>query len=134
MDAFDADVLIYAASGDPRGAEVQNRSADPSGAPIGIGSVLLMSELLVHPRRHGHDAEYDALIVLLSRIALVPVDDTVAAASVSLGARYGLKALDALHLASAVVAGADRFVTNNRRDFNAPIGEIEISFPREYEI
>ena len=30
---------------------------------------------------------------------------------------------------SAVVAGAERFFTDNRRDFTLPITEIEIRFP-----
>lgn len=31
---------------------------------------------------------------------------------------------DAVHLATAVIAGADRFVTNNARDFPAEIREV----------
>lgn len=46
-----------------------------------------------------------------------------------LGAEYGLKAADAVHLATAVEAGATRFVTDNRRDFDDRIEEIEIVFP-----
>ncbi|MCI2267141.1 hypothetical protein [Sediminivirga luteola] len=43
----------------------------------------------------------------------------------------GLRAADAAHLATAVVAGADRFVTNNRNDFPREISEIDIVYPDE---
>ena len=41
-----------------------------------------------------------------------------------LASRYRLKATDATHLATAVNVGADRFITNNRRDFPATITEV----------
>ena len=34
-----------------------------------------------------------------------------------------------MHLATAVNAGADRFITNNKRDFPQTIEEIEIVYP-----
>lgn len=36
---------------------------------------------------------------------------------------------DAVHLATAVISGADRFITNNRRDFPDSIDEIHITYP-----
>lgn len=47
----------------------------------------------------------------------------------SWGAEYGLRAADATHLATAVNAGADRFITNNRRDLKQDIEEIDVVFP-----
>ena len=52
-----------------------------------------------------------------------------AEAATSLAAAHRLRAGDALHLATAVVAGADRFITNNRRDFGPSITEIEVVYP-----
>ena len=46
-----------------------------------------------------------------------------------MAATHRLRAADAFHLATAVVAGADRFITNNRRDFGPSITEIEIVYP-----
>lgn len=40
-----------------------------------------------------------------------------------------LCAADAVHLATAVGVGADRFLTNNRRDFPTTISEIEVVYP-----
>jgi predicted nucleic acid-binding protein len=38
-------------------------------------------------------------------------------------------AADAVHLATAILAGADRFITNNSSDFTSAITEIEILTP-----
>jgi predicted nucleic acid-binding protein len=38
-------------------------------------------------------------------------------------------AADATHLATAISMGAPRFITNNRRDFDPSIKEIDITFP-----
>ena len=43
--------------------------------------------------------------------------------------RYQLKAADATHLATAVGMGADRFITNNKRDFGRDIKEIDVTYP-----
>jgi len=46
-----------------------------------------------------------------------------------MAARYSLRAADATHLATAVSLGAERFITNNRRDFPASIREIDVTYP-----
>ncbi len=61
--------------------------------------------------------EVTTLAALLSRLDLLPVDQATGDLAVALGARYGLKAVDGVHLATAVGSGADRFLTNNERDF-----------------
>jgi hypothetical protein len=40
-----------------------------------------------------------------------------------------LKASDATHLATAVGMGADRFITNNKRDFGMGVTEIDVTYP-----
>ena len=40
-------------------------------------------------------------------------------------------AADATHLATAVAAGADRFITNNQRDFPQTIEEIDVVYPAD---
>ncbi len=85
MDAFDADVLIFAAApGHPLGRRVlalfpMEPVAQPR-PPAGIGSVLLLPEVLSKPIREG--------------------------------------------------SGADRFLTNNRRDFPRTIAEI-VTYPAD---
>lgn len=66
---------------------------------------------------------------LLGRLDLHPVDQGTAELAVAFGAAHGLRAIDAIHLATAVSAGADRFLTNNQRDFPQTITEIDITYP-----
>lgn len=99
MDDFDADVLIYAAvPNHPLGQRVPAlfppEPTVETGAVAGIGSVLLIPELLTKPMRD-----------------------------------HGLRAADAVHLATAVAVGADRFITNNSGDFSTSITEIEVIHP-----
>lgn len=127
ITAFDADVLIYAAvAGHPLGEPVAALLESDGG----IGSVLLLPEVLTKPMRDDPDsAEVVALLRILSRLELLPVDASTARLAVSLSVAYGLRAADAAHLATAVAADADRFVTNNRKDFPASITEIDVVYP-----
>lgn len=133
MDAFDADALIYATvPGHALGrrvlallpAEPQQRGM----ARAAIGSMLLVCELLTKPTREDAHDELAALAAILARLDLRPVDQATAELAVALGASYGLKAADAVHLATAVGAGADRFLTNNQRDFTKAIAEIDVTY------
>jgi predicted nucleic acid-binding protein len=134
MDSFDADVLIYAAvTGHELGRRV--RALFPTKpveeARIGIGSVLLVPELLTKPVREHATDELNELSSLLGRLHLLPTDEATAELATALGAAYGLRAVDAVHLATAVGAGADRFLTNNRSDFPKSITEIDITYPHD---
>jgi predicted nucleic acid-binding protein len=133
MDAFDADALIYAAvPGHPLGQRVAAlfRSVAP-GTMAGIGSVLLLPEVLSRPLRDGAAEEVRTLAGLLARLDLRPVDRATAELATALSSRYRLKAADAAHLATAVGLGADRFITNNQRDFPATITEIQVTYPAD---
>ena len=136
MDAFDADVLIYAAvDGHPLGARVRALfppgPMGPSDAFAGIGSVLLLPELLSKPTRAEAGDDLAKLDALLGRMDLLPVDRATAELATAMGASYRLRAADAVHLATAVAGGADRFLTNNRSDFSTSITEIHVVYPDE---
>jgi predicted nucleic acid-binding protein len=130
MDGFDSDVLIYAVAPDhPLGRRVRRLFDESSGRHVGLGSVVLIPEVLSKPLREGAVDEITKLTELLSRLDLRPADAFVAEVATSLAAVHRLRAADAVHLATAVLAGADRFITNNRRDFGSSIAEIEIVYP-----
>lgn len=134
MDAFDADALIYAAVADHDlgrrvAALVGEASMAPGDPPAGLGTVLLLPELLTKPLREDAGGEFAALAAILARLDLRPLDQATAELSVALGAAHRLRAADAVHLATAVISGADRFITNNRRDFPNSIDEINITYP-----
>ena len=91
--------------------------------------MLLIPELLTKPMRQAAETEIEALAVLLARLDLRPADEAVAELAAALGATHGLRALDAVHLATAVAAGAERFITNNSADFAKTITEIAVTYP-----
>lgn len=133
MDCFDADVLIYAAvPGHPLGQRVTAlfRRAGP-GALAGAGSVLLLPEVLSRPLRDGTPDEVRILVGLLARLDLRPVDRATAELATALAGSYRLRAADATHLATAVGLGADRFITDNQRDFPYTISETQITYPAD---
>ena len=136
MDAFDADVLIYASiPGHPLGRRVAALfPALPVGSAApraGVGSVLLLPELLSKPLRDEDTAAVTVLSGFLARLDLRPADQAVTARAAVLGAQYKLRAPDATHLATAISTGARRFITNNSRDFGKSITEIEVTYPAD---
>jgi predicted nucleic acid-binding protein len=136
MDAFDSDAVIYAsAPGHPLGGRVRALfAAAPAAATdlrVGVGSVLLLPEVLGKPMREGAADKLRELAGLLSRLDLHPLDRETAEIAVGLSSRYRLRCADAGHLATAIVLGADRFITNNQRDFPSTIKEIEITYPAD---
>src|ERR1700722_11444428 len=127
MDAFDADALIYAAvPGHPLGERVAAlfRLASP-----GVGSVLLLPEVLGKPLRDGTADEVRIRAGLLARLDLRPVDRATAELATALSSRYRLRAADATHLATPVGLGARRFITNHPRDLRPHITEIDVTYP-----
>jgi predicted nucleic acid-binding protein len=136
VDAFDSDVLIYAAvSGHPLGERVAALfPAHPLGSrdpKVGVGSVLLLPEVLSKPLRDGDAEAVRMLSRFLARLDLRPVDQMTAAQAVILAAKYKLRGPDAAHLATAIAMRAHRFITNNKRDFSPAIKEIEVTFPAD---
>jgi predicted nucleic acid-binding protein len=132
MDAFDADVIIYAAVTDhPLGQRVVGLFDRARERFAGVGSVLLMPEVLSKPLRDGGITEVRMLAGLLGRLDLRPVDRATAELATALAIKYGLKAADATHLATAVAVGADRFLTNNRCDFPPTITEVSVTYPAD---
>lgn len=132
MDAFDADALIFAAQpGHPLGRRVLALFSDTSGQFAGVGSLLLLPELLSKPIRDGDADGVRMLAGLLARLDLRPVDRATAELATALASSYKLRAPDATHLATAVVIGASRFITNNQRDFPQTIRELQVTYPAE---
>jgi predicted nucleic acid-binding protein len=132
VDAFDADVLIYsAAPGHPLGGDVADLFRRADGKYAGAGSVLLIPEVLSKPLRDGATAEVRVLAGLLARLDLRPVDRATAELATALAVKYGLRAADATHLATAIAVGADRFLTNNQRDFRPTITEVRVTYPAD---
>lgn len=132
MDAFDADVIIYAAVREhPLGRRVLALFTEAGTKPVGSGSVLLLPEILSKPLRDGDSGEVRVLAGLLARLDLRPVDRATAELATALGSKYLLRAADATHLATAIGMSADRFITNNQRDFRRTVSEIQVTYPAD---
>ena len=133
MDAFDAGALIYAATPGHVLGERVRRLFDEHDAdgPVGLGSVLLLPEVLSRYVRGADPEDEAAMLGLLERLDVRPVDAPIAQLATAFRATHGLKTVDAVHLATAVRAGADRFITNNQRDFSASIEEVDIVYPED---
>ena len=83
-----------------------------------VASELLFTELLPRPMKEGRQDLVERCLELLRstpRIHLAPVDRRVILHSVHLRADFGLRSMDALHLATALVHHCETFVTNDRR-------------------
>jgi predicted nucleic acid-binding protein len=129
VDAFDADVVIYAALvGHTLGRRVRRLFNVETGR---IGSVLLLPEMLSKPQRENAHESLVELSALLARLELRSVDLATANMATALGASYRLRAADAIHLATAVVAGADRFITNNKADFSKSIAGVDVTYAED---
>lgn len=124
MDAFDADIVIYASKGDRRGTLLMD-ALGATDQPVGVGSTLLVTETLVPGV---DDANVARVEEVLLGLVLLPVDLRTARMAAVLRGTYGLKTPDSVHLSTAINAGAQRFVTGNRRDF-AKVREIEVLHP-----
>ena len=80
-------------------------------------STITLAEVLVQPYRKGDDAlvaEYEEIICATDEILVVPIDRVTARKAAMLRSEHSLKTPDALQLASALVNGADYFLTNDK--------------------
>ena len=94
---------------------------------------MLIPEVLSKPLRDGETSEVRILAGLLARLDLRPVDRATADLATALAVKYSLRAADATHLATAVAVGADRFLTNNKRDFSSATAEVRVTYPADLE-
>jgi predicted nucleic acid-binding protein len=88
------------------------------GALRGVASSLALLETLVGPLKSGNATLADAYrraLTLSTNLELVPMDEAVAELAADIRAKYGFKTPDAIHLATAVRAKADAFLTNDEQ-------------------
>jgi predicted nucleic acid-binding protein len=88
-----------------------------------VTSTLTLAEVLVHPLRSGQTslaAEYLRILSNSRNFALLPVSDAIAVEAARLRAFHTLKTPDAIQLATATVAGAASFLTNDTKLTSVP--------------
>jgi predicted nucleic acid-binding protein len=82
----------------------------------GVVSSLALLETLVGPIQSGNAAladTYRRALISAPNLELVPVDEGVAELAATIRAQHRFKTPDAIHLATAVRAGVDVFLTND---------------------
>lgn len=86
------------------------------GLIAGVVSTMALTEVLVQPLRAGNATlteRYEAILSNSRDFRLEAVTSTVARQAAELRARYNLRTPDALHVATAIIAGCDAFLTND---------------------
>ena len=117
---LDANLYIYLFEGiEEHRRPMADLAAEIDRRNIGVvASELILAELLPRPVRDGRRhlvAAYLDLMQRTPRIVLAPVDRRVILRAVHLRADFGLRSMDALHVATALVHDCESFLTNDRR-------------------
>ena len=93
----------------------------------GSTSIIALIEVCIYPQRQGRPdlvSIYENALLHSQQVQMWPVNVEIARHAVQLRAEYDIHVPDALHLATAITAGATLFVTNDRR--LQRISEIEV--------
>jgi predicted nucleic acid-binding protein len=116
---LDTSPLIYYIENHPKYGDIVNEAFtlfEKGNFEIVVSS-LVLTETMSHPIQSGNpqlaSAYYD-LIVGTEGINAISVDIAIAKEAASLRAKFALKTIDALHIATAIVAGCDAFLTNDQ--------------------
>jgi len=105
-----------------------------SGQCMGVISTVAIMELTVHPWRlnRGDIArQYEVLLVNFPNLKLSDVSREVARRAAQLRAKYNLRPADALQVATAMVAGATLWISNDK-GYKRIEPELEVITLNEY--
>lgn len=130
MISYDSNLLIYFLESHPEFGPASRRVILDSSRDGVVLSTLVIQEVLTGfvLRDQENETVVRQLFDSLENTEFIDVNKEVADKAVCLTARYGRKILgyDAIHIASAIVAGAYVFYTNDERLASVKISEIEI--------
>lgn len=115
----DANIFIYYVDGEP---SLQAAARQEIGDHLASGAALVTSELTIGECLRGVSPDDDAVRLAFSSIlenaaylSLVPVTRGIIKRAASLGAQFNMKLADAIHVATAELAGCNGFLTNDHR-------------------
>lgn len=122
MIAFDSNVLIYTMR---LNTDFQDKAVEvfrQIALEGGVCSTLVITESL-----YGSIVALKQIPILLSStITVVSVTPDIAELAGQLKVKHGLKNIDAIHIATALTAGAKTFVTNDQHILNKKVPGIKI--------
>ncbi len=127
--ALDANVFVYLFEGEGSLARSSAAVIDAIsiGRATGITASITLAEVVVGPVAAGDETMAERYVEAISSIEhfhVVPATAEIAAEAGVLRGRTKMTLADAIHVATARVAGASAFVTNDRRV--RATGEVEI--------
>lgn len=117
---LDTNVFIYALEGYPEfvdGLAELFQSID-RGEIHAVTSELTLAEVLVKPfmdASHERQQAYDQVLTSSEMFTVAPVSRVVLKEAAQLRAKMGIKLPDAIHLATACLAGCQTFLTSDKR-------------------
>jgi predicted nucleic acid-binding protein len=117
--ALDTCVWICHLEGHPdyRGLTSEILTAVSAGKCTAAVSELTLMEMLVRPlqlEREDVVDEYEALLTHFPNVSLVAIRREILLKAAALRARYGLRTTDAIIVATGILQGATRIITNDR--------------------
>ena len=112
---LDSCLVIYAVEDDSeRGDRIRQKIAD-GGSDTGVVSPLVTMECLVGPLKVDDFVLHDQYIRALELFKKAPLGEDQFVRAATIRARYGVKAMDALHLAAAQMFGCSALWTGDAR-------------------
>lgn len=132
---IDTSVFIYFFEDHQKYADQAERilTLIESGKMEGVFSVVGLIEILTGPKKQKKEElayEYKELITHFPHLRIQGIGEKSVDISSHLRAKYGITTPDALHVAAAIEAGAEQFITNDKR--LSKIKEIDICLMHEY--
>lgn len=82
-----------------------------------VTSVITLAEVLTQPMKQGNvklEQEYRDVLLSSAGFRLLPITASIAELAARLRARHNLRTPDALHVAAAIDAGCQAFLTNDK--------------------
>ena len=117
---LDANVFVYALEGEPalRALALSVLDAVDTGEVVACTGEITLAEVLVAPYRQGNAglaAAYETLLGPRSPVDVFPTTAQTWRDAARLRSQTALRLPDAVHLATALQAGADVFLTHDHR-------------------
>lgn len=115
---IDTMVFIYHLEEHPAYCPITERIFEDieSGRHTAVTSVIALLEILVKPKKENNTAavkDYRDILLTFPNLKIVDVDVKVSDVASTLRAKYNIKTPDAIQIATAVLAGAGTFITND---------------------
>lgn len=117
--AIDTSLFIYLFGENSEYLEKSSKifRAIEKGKYKGIFSVIGMIGILTGPKKKGQSgiaAEYEYRLRNFPNLSIVGINERIVWLSSDLRAKYGITTPDAIHIATAIDAGAEKFITNDK--------------------